>query len=68
MGTRSRRQRRRLIGGYKITKSGNRRVLTLSSKLEGTPFPTEFGTEVNVELVEKRDEDPHLEIWPTNDE
>ncbi|MGZ0745735.1 hypothetical protein [Haloparvum sp. AD34] len=63
MGTRQR-ERRRLIGEYTISNHGEGSLkLSISSDLDGTDFPNEAGTAVNVELVESEGEEPKLEIY-----
>lgn len=62
------RERRRIVGIFKISGDTSHTSLTISTRLDQTPFPTEHGTEVEVELVEEPDEEPYLKVQPTGED
>jgi hypothetical protein len=64
MGVKTR-GRRRIVGTFQLSGDERQTVLTISTRLDDTPFPTERGTDVQVELVEEPDEEPYLKVQPT---
>jgi hypothetical protein len=56
------------IGEFSLHNNGNNQtVLTVSSKLETSDFPSAVGDDVEVYLVEPDEGEPHLRVYPTED-
>jgi hypothetical protein len=55
------------MGDFVITNGGSAKQLTITTRLESEPFPTEPGTEVSVYQVES-DSGVKLEVVPVEPE